>query len=343
MKNSTRMIAIRYWGKRMSQRTRISEEGFRPHLSRSNRCSRVFPVLAALFFLQACDPGTSLPSRTSTDCADAAARLVQPKVQASGAMVLVTGGCRNHWRPGRPVESGDSSFCVGSYWIDSTELTIGQFSDLMGRNPSFLHNELYPQAFPVCPTCPQENMTWFEAVLAANARTKKELRPADTVYTYTAIEYTIQTVDSTVAQSLVGYYRMRPRFVSGIKGLGIDTSRAGYRLPSNEEWTFAGMLGYNPFDVDVDYPDSIHQWTSSNSATATTHPVGTKSPTFWGLYDMKGNAWEWTEGRIALGGGWVGPSSMVFDLRSGTSTAGVRFVRKYSGGSVSSVMPRGCR
>lgn len=232
---------------------------------------------------------------------------------------------------------------MGSYWIDSTELTIGRFQDLIGRNPSFLHNELYPQVFPVCPTCPQENMTWFEAVLAANARTKLEMNPADTVYTYTSVQYKIQIVDSTVPQSLVGYYLMRPRYVSGIGDLRLDTSRAGYRLPSNEEWTFAAMLGFNPFEVDDDYPDSAYQWTSSNTATATTHPVGTKLPTLWGLHDMKGNAWEWTEGKIALGGGWYGPSSMLFDLRSGTSTAGARFVRKYSGGSVSSVMPRGCR
>ena len=34
-------------------------------------------------------------------------------------------------------------------------------------------------------------------------------------------------------------------------------------------------------------------WYSNNSG-GTTHPVGKKQPNGFGLYDLSGNAWEWT-------------------------------------------------
>jgi formylglycine-generating enzyme required for sulfatase activity len=82
-----------------------------------------------------------------------------------------------------------------------------------------------------------------------------------------------------------------------------------YRLPTEAEWEYACRAGTTTrFSFgDEDTPDSRmgeYSWYLSNSgsdqqggpdkhAPNVTHPVGTKRPNPWGLYDMDGNVREW--------------------------------------------------
>jgi formylglycine-generating enzyme required for sulfatase activity len=63
-----------------------------------------------------------------------------------------------------------------------------------------------------------------------------------------------------------------------------------YRLPSEAEWEYAARAG--EMSGKTFHPDSV-AWYNKNSE-GRTHPVGTKRCNKWGLYDMIGNAWEWT-------------------------------------------------
>lgn len=65
----------------------------------------------------------------------------------------------------------------------------------------------------------------------------------------------------------------------------------GMRLPTESEWEFAAFGGnpaprYGPLNEIA--------WFDGNGDD-TTHPVGTKRPNNYGLFDMLGNVWEWVE------------------------------------------------
>jgi formylglycine-generating enzyme required for sulfatase activity len=71
-----------------------------------------------------------------------------------------------------------------------------------------------------------------------------------------------------------------------------------YRLPTEAEWECAARAGTTTrfsYGDDPDYSSlTNHAWYWLNGAL-TVHPVGQKLPNPWGLYDMEGNVWEWTQ------------------------------------------------
>lgn len=66
-----------------------------------------------------------------------------------------------------------------------------------------------------------------------------------------------------------------------------------YTLPSEAQWEYACRAGTRGTGEET--LDSM-AWYKENSG-GSSHPVATREPNAWGLYDMAGNVWEWCEDR----------------------------------------------
>jgi formylglycine-generating enzyme required for sulfatase activity len=102
----------------------------------------------------------------------------------------------------------------------------------------------------------------------------------------------------------------------------------GYRLPTEAEWEYAARA-----DEDFTYAgsDTVTDvgWHIYN-ASSRTHNVCLLSPNAWGLCDMSGNVWEWTNDWYSASYGGYGTGASASDP-AGPSTGSYRSLR---GGAV---------
>ncbi len=158
-------------------------------------------------------------------------------------------------------------------WMDTTEMTQAEYRALLGRNPS----KVVGDALPVT------NVSWFDAIIAANARSRRD--NLDSVYEYASIQL----------DSLGNAW--------SLSALAVHLDRAGWRLPTEAEWEAVARAGTTTPWTWGSLTDSGKApgfaWFQKN-AEGKPHPVATRQPNAWGLYDMAGNVMEWVND-------WKGP------------------------------------
>lgn len=132
------------------------------------------------------------------------------------------------------------------FYMGTSEVTCGEYGDTTCTNDSL----------------PVVNVTYFDAILHANKRSKAE--NLDTVYTYDKASF-----DSK-------------KHCTQLENLAFLSTKSGYRLPTEAEWISAAHRAW----------DATNSWNSGNSQNQP-QKVCSKGKDKTGFCDLAGNVMEW--------------------------------------------------
>ncbi len=186
--------------------------------------------------------------------------------------------------PGRlPEESEHQVTLTKPFYIQTTEVTQGQWQEVIGNNPAFYNRG---ENYPI------ESVNWFEAAYFANSLSQSEGRSKC---------YVLTDCTNTPGNDME------------CTGVSIKANCTGYRLPTEAEWEFSARAGTNtayakPCNFDENVTEiglgfnsnlasmGWYAWNNTNGGYISgTKPVTQKQPNSWGLYDMHGNVHEWCQ------------------------------------------------
>jgi formylglycine-generating enzyme len=178
------------------------------------------------------------------------------------------------------------------FWIKNSEITQMEWVNIMGENLSFFKN---------CgPSCPVENVSWYDAIVFLNKKSKIE--NFEECYDISDCEQKPTNIcEVRTNEFLPCEYRW------SCKKIHWRLNCNGYRLPTEAEWEIAALVEDSQTrfissdqlkdiaiycgNSDVLYKASDDCLDKQNNGPS---HIKMKRPNSRGLYDTLGNVWEWT-------------------------------------------------
>jgi formylglycine-generating enzyme required for sulfatase activity len=198
-----------------------------------------------------------------------------------------------------PEEAQHTARIARSYAISIHEVTVAQFQRFLAARPEVKSRHAYTDAparmeqvmqqFSPDPNGPQIAVTWYEAAMFCNWLSER----------------------AGIPQSEWVYPSPMEDIKHGMQMPRDYLRRIGYRLPTEAEWEYAARAGTTTsrFFGDSDAQLREYAWYSRNppkrkgdpvdpNDPQRTSPVGRLKPNPFGLFDVYGNVWEWTQSRV---------------------------------------------